>query len=206
MSLTIATLGPSGTCSEEAAFDLLRERGLVGNVRLCDSFEDAVGLVLSGEVEHALVAAAYTRLNQLIFENVGKLHIVALLRNQPTFVLAEGVGAPHPVPAEGPRVAAHRSPSPLLRRVQFPHRHVETTSNAVSARMAATGEAEFCISNLYGVNKLNAAAGTGKGLRVLETFGTIDMVWLLFERGAVERRAPLGVSLGSGDAWAIGSI
>ena len=62
--MRVATLGPSGSCSEEAALGFLRERG-EGEVApiLTRSFEDAAGFVLSSEAEYAIVPAAYINLH-----------------------------------------------------------------------------------------------------------------------------------------------
>lgn len=183
--MKLVTLGPSGTCSEEVSLAYAKNRP-GAEVVLCPSFEEAARRVLQGEADEAIVPAAYVNFHEIVFQNVGTLRVRELLYSQPAFVLAARADR-LPLPKDRPlKVASHRSPSPLLRRLSFPYTHVEAASNAVSARLAQSGEVDACITNRYGVETLNKTLPASERLEIVEAFGVIDMPWAVFERGARE--------------------
>jgi prephenate dehydratase len=173
----IATLGPRGTCSEDVSLAYLRRRGLAagGCLRLTDSYEDAVELVLSGEADAVVVPAAYRDYNEISFSHLERLRLVDMLYSTPSFVLvAPSEGGTE---AECPRVACHPSPSPLLRQLSFRFEHVLAPSNAAAARMVLDGQADLAVTFCGSYDAYRDR------LRVTRSFGAVDMVWAVLGPG-----------------------
>lgn len=200
--MKVATLGPQGTCSEEAAAAFLAE--LEASEReslvLCDTFQEAVELVLKGEVAAIVIPAAYVNYNRLTFENIDRLRVREIIYTQPTFVLAarEDFVLSH---TERPRkVACHRSPSPLLGRLEFPFEQIEAASNSAAALMVSNGECDLAVTNITSLEHVNCIAPPGKTLRAERWYGSIDMIWAVFEKGSSsDRKRPIWVSSFSKD-------
>ena len=88
--MRVATLGPEGTCSEEVTLAYLQHHGLAPteSLFLRETFEQAIQMVLDGEVEQAVVPAAYIGFHKLVYNNVGYLRVREVLYSKtPAFVL-----------------------------------------------------------------------------------------------------------------------
>lgn len=185
--MKIATLGPKGTCSSEVVAAYLADLGLsLGDMELCRTYEEAVHSVLAGTADHVVVAAAYMNFHQIVFRNIDKLRLHEILYSQtPSFVLASKRGLK--LDSSEPRtykVACHHAPSPLTVRLEFPTQRVDATSNARAAWMVSDGEADLCITQSKAVEAVNGEAAPEGQLEIIETYGPVDMVWAVFERGA----------------------
>lgn len=189
--MKIATLGPNGTCSSEAAASYIADQGLpLEDMELCGSYEEAVNLVLSGAADQVVVPAAYTNFHEIVFRNTDQLQVHEILYSQtPPFVLAAKRGF---VPAQSDtrvyRLACHHAPAPLMDRVKFPAERADAASNAYAAWMVSDGKADLCITQLKAIEAINREAPPEGQLDVIETYGPVDMVWVVFERGASTRK------------------
>jgi CheY-like chemotaxis protein len=183
----VATLGPSGTCSEEVALSYVHERGWANAdaLKLCPSFEEAVALVLNGSADEAIVPAAYANYHELVFRNIGRLRVRSTLFSKtPAFILAGKRRLPIPdAVGRRYRVASHRSPSPLLERLTFPLQHIEASSNSAAAQLVAQGGADLCITQRAAVAAVNKNLPQDDRLEVITHFGAVGMLWGVFERG-----------------------
>lgn len=192
--MKVATLGPAGTCSEDATAAYIRDRGwpLRESLLLTATFEEAVEQVLSGAVDQAVVPAAYMNFHDLVFRNLGQLQVHEILYSQtPVFVLAGRRGRYGGRPAEYVyKIACHHAPAPLLERLRVRAERLDATSNAGAAWMASDGRAELCITQLKAVEVVNLEAPPEKRLEVIETFGPVGMVWVVFERGSSDSDWP----------------
>jgi len=186
-----ATLGPQGTCSEEAAEAYLgRYAPLVSrSLQLFDTYEEAIDSVLEGGADVAVVAAAYVHYNRLSFENIHCLRVRDMMASQPQFVLAVREDFAFLPNRTHYTVASHRSPSPLLKSVNFEFTRKEALSNSAAALMVIGGQCDACVTNITSVDWVNNHSDPGHSLRILYRFGTIDMIWAVFEKGASADRS-----------------
>lgn len=185
--MKIATLGPQGTCSDEVASSYIADLGLSqDDLELCKSYEEAVDLVLTGAADQVVVPAAYMSFHEIVFRHTDQLRVHEILYSQtPIFVLAAKRGF---VPAQGDtrvyRLACHHAPAPLMDRLKFPAERVDAASNAYAAWMVSDGKADLCITQLKAIEAINREVPPERQLEVIETYGPVDMVWAVFERGA----------------------
>lgn len=171
--MIVATLGPSGTCSERAAHYFAGK--FDADIVLRDSFEDAVCMTLNGESTFAIVPAAYPGIADIFFGNISRLSVHQLfLYSTPDFVFACNNKSPYPNGAI--EIITHRAPSILCLRVaELLQVEISTTfapSNSVAAMKIASGEFSYGITNIV--------SATSYDLHVLFNFGPVCMAWLAF--------------------------
>jgi prephenate dehydratase len=171
----IATLGPAGTSSEHAARSFLaRFCDGAGECRLYDSYEEAAASVTARANDLLLVANAYGRINEFYISDTLRLASFFVL-DTPPYGLAVRPGTTIPVGREV-TVATHHAPAHLLPgltvalSLRLTPRLVESTSAA--ARLAASGEAEACITNEDARNRF--------GLAFLGPTRPVRMLWSVF--------------------------
>lgn len=183
--MKIATLGPKGTCSDEVASSYIASLGLsLKALELRKSYEEAVDLVLSGAADQVVVPAAYMNFHEIVFRNTDQLRVCEILYSQtPTFVLAAKRGFV-PAQADVYGLACHHAPAPLMERLKFPAERVDAASNAYAAWMVSDGQADLCITQSKAIEAINREVPPERQLEVIETYGPVDMVWAVFERGA----------------------
>ncbi len=192
--MKVATLGPAGTCSEDATAAYIRDRGwsLNESLLLTDTFEAAVEKVLTGAVDQAVVPAAYMNFHDLVFRNLGQLQVHEILYSQtPIFVLA-GRRGQYDEQQDGHvyKIACHHAPVPLIEKLRIPAEWLDASSNASAAWMASDGRAELCITQLKAVEVVNLQSPPERRLEVIDTFGSVGMVWVVFERGGADCGRP----------------
>ena len=185
---TIATLGPPGTCSEEVALAYLKDQGVPEQaLLLCESYETALQMLLQGEADKFVLAAAYRHFHEIVFANMGMLRLKDVLHSRPRFVLAVRNGFQW-ADAKAPLVvASHASPAPLLQAIDIRHTWREAASNARAAHLLAAGEVDLAITNETSLRALTAASGGQSPLQTVREFGGIDMIWGVYERASAER-------------------
>lgn len=184
MKRIIGTLGPSGTCSEEVACDYIHYQGwqLESSLQLFPTFEDAIGALFTERVDRVIVPAAYTRYNEIVFNNIDRLAVCEVLYSKtPAFLLAAQSGF-QSQNNHRPLLACHRAPSPLLQKLDFDFEFLEVTSNAIAAQQLKEGQVDLCITNERALNVANSKLDSDQKLHVLQYFGSIEMVWIVFER------------------------
>lgn len=171
--MIIATLGPHGTCSEQAAHHFAEKFN--GVVVLRDTFEDAVDMTLNGDSSFAIVPAAYPGIADIFFDNIARLSVHQLfLHPTPDFVFACHKNFSYPGGAI--KIITHPAPLILCRQVaEIFNVEVSTAlalSNATAAMKIASGEFSHGITN--------SASADRYGLKILVNFGSVHMAWLAF--------------------------
>lgn len=173
----IATLGPAGTSSQEAAGYLLR--GLVGpavtsEISLHDSFEKAADEVKRGAASAVVVANAYACVNVLYMDDMLDLAVV-FIQMTPPYGMAARPDCPLPSTV---RVASHPAPMPLLPGLLPPIFHlggvIPASSTSHAADLVRTGEADLALTNATSVRE--------QGLRFVSNTRPIKMLWSVFVR------------------------
>jgi hypothetical protein len=189
--MKIATLGPKGTCSDEVASSYIAALGLsLEALELRKSYEEAVDLVLSGAADQVVVPAAYMNFHEIVFRNTDQLRVREILYSQtPAFVLAAKRGFVPPARSDtrAYTLACHHAPAPLMDRLKFPAERADAASNAYAAWMVSDGQADLCITQSKAIEAINREVPPERQLEVIETYGPVDMVWAVFERGAPTR-------------------
>lgn len=165
----IATLGPSGTCSENTVKSFIAERGLNGEILLKETFQDCVASLISKEVDFIIVPSAFKELNELIFKNLGKIKIKeCFVLNTPALVI--GVKEKNKIMS----IATHSAPE-ILAKNNFPDiKIIGSPSNSKSAIMVVEGKADACLTT--------EIAAKANNLKILKNFGEVPMSWNVFGR------------------------
>ncbi|MEW1699259.1 bacilysin biosynthesis protein BacA [Streptomyces sp. NPDC093249] len=170
---TIHTLGPSGTNLEKAAHHWFAERGVSGKVLLHAEVEDGLDVMGFDGTEAILACAVYPRLHDLVFQNLHRLEMAdSFLLDTHDMVLAgraDGTGVR--------TIVSHPAPSCL---VEGRGAVSLASSNSRAAALCAAGEFDACVTT--------GPSARAEGLRVLENFGPVPMVFTLHvgRRGASE--------------------
>lgn len=178
---SIATLGPEGTSSEQAANYLWNARGPGGEpvVQLYDTYEEAGEALKTGLASHLVVANAYSAVN--IFYMAPSLSlIIAFLFETPPYGLA--TSNPAKVPREV-RVASHPAPIPLIREL-LPASYALAGILSADSTSAAAAKAQRMEIDLALTTQPAAAVHK---LQFISKTRTISMLWSVF---AVQKPQP----------------
>jgi prephenate dehydratase len=152
-SPVIATLGPAGTSSEQAAVHL---RALLdpdgdpteapADIQLYDSYEEAGKALATGEAGRLVVANAYAGINTFYMDPALDL-AGAFVFDTPHYGIAQARG--HQVPAR-PRIATHPAPAALVMELlPTPYTAKElvlTMSTSAAARAARDLETDLALT------------------------------------------------------------
>lgn len=170
-SSIVATLGPSGTCSEYV-FSLNQSRfGANPKLVLHKSYIDVVGSVLDGKCEYGLVAAAYPDLHQLIFSNYHTLCIVdCFVAETPALVVARNKCTKH----KTIKISCFSAVEPLAQGLYPEAILINALSNADAADLVVYGAADHAITTL--------PAATSRNLEITYSFGCIAIPWVVFKK------------------------
>ncbi|MCX5415805.1 hypothetical protein [Streptomyces sp. NBC_00059] len=181
-SVTVATLGPSGTSSEVAAGFLIdrvlgtgedaRAERKESTVALRESYEDAHGLVRCGEADLLIVANAYAHISRFYMDP--RLHLAgAFVLDTPLYGLAARADRP---PAGGVTVATHPAPEPLIKELMPAgcrlDQVVTAGSTSLAAAMADRGEVDLALTT--------ELAAEVSGLGFISRSRAIRMLWSVF--------------------------
>ncbi|WP_395368971.1 hypothetical protein OHU45_04390 [Streptomyces tubercidicus] len=188
-ALTIASLGPAGTSSEQAsrylAGHLLSHGHESARVRLCGRYEEAGDLLSSGKADLAVVANAYAHIDRFYMNPQFRLAAV-FVKDTPFYGIARAArtpdAAPEPVadpPGKTPvRIATHPAPRFLVEEL-LPDSYevselmlVDSTSAAAAA--VASGEVPLALTT--------APAARLHNLDFVSPTRPIRMVWSAFTR------------------------
>ncbi|WP_344125167.1 hypothetical protein [Luedemannella flava] len=161
---TIHTLGPSGTNLEKAAHRWFADRRRQGTVVLHGEVEDGLDVMKFDGTEAILACAVYPRLHDLVFSNLHRLEMAdSFILDTYDMVLATR-------PDQGPvtTIITHPAPSCLVAdRGTITY----ASSNSVAAAECAAGRYDACVTT--------GQAAQAEGLRTLENFGPVPMVFTL---------------------------
>lgn len=173
---SIATLGPRGSSSQCAAEHLL-EVALLGAdssscVKLCQSFEEAVDAAAANTVDVAVVANAYSRINELYMRPDISL-VGVYMYDTPVYGLAVRRG--EQLRGEF-SVASHEAPIPLLAEFRAPGIRIidvqVVSSTSEAARLTGCGEFDVALTN--------ATAAIEYDLEFISDTRPIRMSWAIF--------------------------
>jgi prephenate dehydratase len=161
---TIHTLGPTGTNLEKAAHRWFADRQRPGEVVLHAQVEDGLEVMKFDGTEAILACAVYPRLHDLVFSNLHRLTMAD------SFILDtyDMVLATRPGQGAVTTIVTHPAPSCLVaNRGKISY----ASSNSVAAADCAAGKFDACVTT--------ARAAQTEGLRTLENFGPVPMVFTL---------------------------
>ncbi|MFJ2418271.1 type 2 periplasmic-binding domain-containing protein [Streptomyces brevispora] len=177
----IHTLGPSGTNLEKAAHHWLAERGTAGKVVLHAEVEDGLDAMAFDGTEAILACAVYPRLHDLVFMNLRRLEMVD------SFILDthDMVLAGRPDHAAMTTIVSHPAPSSLVAELGDV---TLTSSNSLAAALCAAGQYDACVTT--------GAAAANEGLRLIENFGPVPMVFTLHVGRAFAGDSSSGAGIG----------
>ena len=165
----ITTLGPEGTCSENAAKTFILNKGVKAEILLKESFEDCIASLKNKNADIVIVPSAFKELNELIFRNLGKIEITeSFVLNTPALVFAKKDSKTIK------KIATHPSPLILLEKVAPKSKIILTNSNSISALKVAGEEADACITT--------EIAAKNNNLSIIKNFGKVPMTWNVFRR------------------------
>jgi hypothetical protein len=161
---TIHTLGPTGTNLEMAAHRWLRRQGRDGTVVLHAQVEDGLDSMRFDGSDAILACAVYPRLHDLVFQNLHRLAMVD------SFILDtyEMVLATRPGQRSVATIVTHQAPSSLV-----------ASRGQVSLSSSNSRAAADCAAGLYDACLTTDRAARSAGLRVIESFGPVPMVFTL---------------------------
>jgi prephenate dehydratase len=172
--VTIGTLGPGGTSSEQAAIYLWADRGpeTPPDIRLFDTFEQAGDAVRAGTASHMVVANAYAGVHSFYMDP--KLRFAgAFLMDTPHYGIAVAPG--HTIPKR-PRIATHPAPVDLVGELLPAEYTVEEILYATSTS-AAAGQARRRETDLALTTQPAAKANE---LEFISRTRPIRMLWSVF--------------------------
>ncbi|MEU7850231.1 hypothetical protein AB0B74_25890 [Micromonospora parva] len=161
---TIHTLGPTGTNLEKAAHRWFADRQRTGRVVLHAEVEDGLDVMTFDGSEAILACAVYPRLHDLVFGNLHRLTMAD------SFILDtyDMVLATRPGQQSVTTIVTHPAPSCLVtNRGTISY----ASSNSVAAAACAAGDYDACVTT--------DPAARAQGLRTLENFGPVPMVFTL---------------------------
>jgi prephenate dehydratase len=173
----VASLGPAGTSSEQAAnvlWSILSDASFEeARVSLHDTYELAADTVRSGRASHFVVANAYRNINEFYMDTRLVLSGVFVM-DTPLYGLAKPAGVAE-LP-RAPRIASHPSPVPLIVQL-MPAGHtvgdvVVAPSTSAAARAVNAGHTDLALTT--------EPAARMHGLTFISRLRPIRMVWSVF--------------------------
>jgi hypothetical protein len=173
----IATLGPPGTSSEQAAYYLLASlnRSTTGKYTLCPSYEDAFERVATWKSDLLLVANAYAGIDKFYMASQTEF-LFQFVRDTPLYGVAALPG--QPLPERRLTVATHPAPSSLvswfLKDLALNVDVVFVSSTSEAALAVRRGEADLCVTT--------SCAAEQYGLHFISPTRPICMLWSVFSR------------------------
>ncbi|MBE9035783.1 LysR family transcriptional regulator [aff. Roholtiella sp. LEGE 12411] len=183
-TLTIGTLGPSGTSSDYASSYIVQQlesEKLTGKIQLFDSFPDVKKALLQDKVDLALVPHAYHLINEFYMEPNFDLGFIFIYPT-PVYGLAKKKNTE--VVFKGARIVTHPAPLPLLSRL-LPNSQDQSEiqvdlspSTSDAAIQVQQGLANLAITNANAVEAYD--------LEFISTYGKIPMSWSIFYKKIAE--------------------
>jgi prephenate dehydratase len=169
--LIISTLGPMGTCSENACRHYLDTyHDSAGKIKLHPTFEDAIAALVEVRSDFVLIPSAYRNFADIIFLNRHHVEIAdVFILPTPKLVLArkkDGVRVS--------RVASHGSPSVMVGTFFPDAEMVYSKSNSDSAEMLMAGLVEACLTT--------DICAFHHSLEIMHDLGSVVMGWNMFIR------------------------
>ncbi len=170
--MKIGTLGPPGTCSENAAKYFMNNENIKGRISLYKTFEESIEALKWRDEDIAIIPSAYVDFADIVFENLGKIEIVkSFIYYTPKLVIAQNRDFFN---EKVEKVATHPSPSNLIASYYKDAELIYTRSNSESAILLKDKKVDACITTEKCVIMYD--------LKVVKDFGNIPMSWNIFRR------------------------
>jgi hypothetical protein len=171
----VATLGPSGSCSDIVATRNLYRFSGAKIIKLFPSYELAFDAVQEDTAAAALVAAAYPSLNVLVMKLSRSVVITSsFVDDTPPLVIASMRATTSELMERGGTIACVDAPSPLVRALFPKCQVVVAASNSDAALFAADRRTVAALTTEPAAAKLKLA--------VLHSFGSVPMAWVVFSK------------------------
>lgn len=178
---SIATLGPAGTSSEQAALYLWADhgRGAPPTVQLYETYEEAGEALRARNASHVVVANAYAGIHSFYMDPALSF-AGAFLMDTPPYGIAISPG--HLVPARA-RIATHPAPVALVGEL-LPKEYAVGEILFATSTSAAAGQAHRRETDLALTTQPAASA---HALKFISRTRPIRMLWSVFTlRGTTE--------------------
>ncbi|KOU66930.1 hypothetical protein ADK55_04990 [Streptomyces sp. WM4235] len=176
-TVKLGTLGPSGTSSEYIAQSMVRTLGNRDcfSIVLENTYEQCMDALATGQVDLALVAHAYPKINAFYMNPILEPAIV-FRGNTPEYGLATRLDFDfHEELLFSDTVVSHPAPVPLLQyHFGRPVQLATATSTSQAACDVADGRYNIAITNEQAVREHN--------LKFVYRFSHIPMTWTVFSR------------------------
>jgi prephenate dehydratase len=174
---SIATLGPAGTSSEQAALYLWADRGQNAppSIQLHDTYEAAGEALRAKNASHVVVANAYAGIHSF-YMDPSLFFAGAFLFDTPHYGIAISPG--HRVPAKA-RIATHPAPVALVGEL-LPKEYAVGEILYATSTSAAAGQAHRRETDLALTTQPAAKA---HALEFISRTRTIRMLWSVFALG-----------------------
>ncbi|MGA7813817.1 MAG: hypothetical protein WCA53_13020 [Caballeronia sp.] len=173
----IATLGPSGTSSENTAMFFRQKLHSNPEIKLFPTYEDAEKFVFLSEGSLILVANAYKRINEFYISNRIK-PLLSFFFNTPPYGIATKPGVDLAVISDkrALRVASHHAPQHLIAQLlpYFRFEVIDAASTGLAAEMTSQGLVDACHTPKTACLK--------QGLQFQSDEVNIQMLWTAFSR------------------------
>jgi hypothetical protein len=171
----VATLGPSGSCSDIVATRNLYRFAGATNIKLYSSYELAFDAVEKDQARVALIAAAYPRLNVLVMHLSRSVVITSSFVDDtpPLVIVGRRVNAAD-LTEHGGTIACVEAPAPLVNALFPKCQIVAASSNSDAALFAADGRTDAALTT--------EPAAVKSGLPILHSFGSVPMAWVAFSK------------------------
>jgi hypothetical protein len=170
----VATLGPAGTSSEQAAHHLWQHLAADGDpvIQLYDTYEQAGDAIRTGEASHLVVANAYANVSVFYMDTRLALSC-AFIQDTPPYGIARRRGGSVP---SNPRIASHPAPIPLVEQLLPAHftgrEIVRMTSTSASAAAVREGVVDLALTTQPATDRYD--------LEFISRTRTIRMLWSVF--------------------------
>ncbi|WP_239308882.1 MULTISPECIES: hypothetical protein [unclassified Frankia] len=172
--VVIATLGPAGTSSEQAAHYFAAIRGgEASGVHLAASYEQALEHALEDSSVMVVVANAYSNIN-VFYMHPRLLIDTVFFCHTPKY----GLAARGDLADGGYSVASHPDPVPLIDELS----PAGFKCDEVIYMASTSGAADFVASKKGEVALTTEIAAARRGLKFISSTRPIPMVWTVFRR------------------------
>jgi len=166
----ISTLGPAGTCSEQASLFYINKNNYAGEVVLYSSFEEAVLALKESKSDYVIIPSAYQNIASIIFQEKCHIEIHDVFKLATPSLVIAGKGKDKEVK----KIATHASPSSLAKEYYPNAELIISKSNSNSAEMLIANEVDACITTMNCAIKYS--------LDIIHDFGAIAMGWNVLKR------------------------
>ena len=177
--IDIATLGPSGTDSEAAAKKILEEKGLPGEVVLCDSFEAAKKHAIENNSYFLIPAAYVVRVRDgSVKDTWGDFNFREMDRLETIDAVVsplKDMGVAKNKDCNNPQsVALHPATDVFAEKYVPDLRREYILSKPLAVKECSEGKADMCIGSIDVIERF-------ENLEIVEIFKP-KMVWVLYKR------------------------